>query len=65
MEPKTTKQTRKENINRDTEIKNRLTVTRGGWERDNGENRRRVIKEQKDTWTKPNGLEWSVGGCNE
>ena len=39
-----TKQTNKQNTTRDIEIKNKLIVTRGGG-RDNGENRRRPIKE--------------------
>ena len=44
MEPKSTKQTSKQNINRDIEIKNKLTVTRGGGGGEAGERRGRVIK---------------------
>ena len=49
--------TRKQNITRDIEIKNKLTVTRGWRERDNGGNKGKGHQGTciKDTWTKPKG----------
>ena len=41
-----TKQTNKQNITRDIEIKNNLTVTRGEVERDNGKKGGRGFQEQ-------------------
>ena len=57
-------QTSKQNITRDIEIKNKLTVTRGAGERDNGgkqgqDNQGTGIK---DTWTKLKGVGSRVGG---
>ena len=42
---KSTQQTIKQNITRDIEIKNKLAVTIGERERDNGKNRERVFRE--------------------
>ena len=52
---KLTKQTSKQNITRDTEIKNNLTVTRGEVGGDNGEEFPGTTI--KDTWTKPREIE--------
>ena len=54
---KSTKQTSKPNITRDTEIKNKLTVTRGEVRGDSGEKKGKGCQETciKDPWTKPNG----------
>ena len=52
------KQTSKQNITREIEIKNKLTVTRRQVGRDNGEKRGKCCQGTfiKDTWTKPKGV---------
>ena len=50
---KLTKQTSKQNISRDIEIKNNLTVTRGEVGEDNVWGREFSGTTIKDTWTKP------------
>ena len=61
---KSTKQTSKQNITRDLEIKNKLTVTRGEVGEDNGGKRGKCCqgKCMKDTWTKPKRVGSRVGG---
>ena len=55
-----TKQASKQNITRDIEIKNKLTVTRGEVGGDNGGKGGRVFKEH--VWTKSKGVGSRVGG---
>ena len=57
-------QASKQNITRDIEIKNKLTVTRGKWGGDNGgkKGNRGQGTCTKDPWTKPRGLGLSVEG---
>ena len=57
-----TKQTTKQNITRDIEIKNKLAVTREG--KDNGVKWRKGHQGTciKDTWTKPKGVGLRLGG---
>ena len=58
MEPnQQNKQERKQNITRDTEIKNKLTVSRGEVQGDNAGEKGEGFSVAciKDTWTKPNG----------
>ena len=69
------KKTSKQNISRDIEIKNKLTVTKGARGEDNGgEGEGFSGTTIKDTWTKPRGSEiregrlkwsglgWGIGG---
>ena len=58
------KQTSKQNITRDTEIKNKLTVTRGEVGEDNGRKGEKghQVTCIKDTWTKPKQGRVRVGG---
>ena len=51
------KQISKQNVARDIEIKNKLTVNRGEGKRDNQGNQGKVHQGTciKDTWTKPKG----------
>ena len=52
-----TKQTSEQNITRDTEIKNKLTVTRWEVGGDNGEKGEGLSGTRiKDPWTKPEGV---------
>ena len=66
-----TKQTSKQNITRDIEIKNKLTVTRGKEGGDmGGKGEGFSGRCTKDTWTKPNrgkikGGEWGWLGWRE
>ena len=57
MEPNQKKQTSKQNITRDIEIKNNLTVTSGEGGEDIGRKKEKGDQGTciKDTWTKPTG----------
>ena len=59
-----TRQTSKLNITRDIEIKNKLTVTRGEVEGDNGRKKGKGCHGTfiKDTWTKQRGVGLRVAG---
>ena len=59
--------TRKQNITRNIEIKNKLTVTRGEQERDNGGKWEKIHQGPciRDTWTKPKGVSSNIGGRDE
>ena len=70
------KQTSKQNITRDIDIKNKLTVARGEVREDNGGERREGCQGPsiKDTWTKPKegigsrvgyGDGWGGGGVGK
>ena len=58
------KQTSKQNITRDIEIKNNMRVTRGEGERDNRRKKKKGCQEIciKDTWTKPKWCEVGMAG---
>ena len=66
MEPNQKKQTSKQYITRDTEIKNKLTVTGGEMEGDKwGEKGEGFTGTSiKDTWTKTSVVKTGEGGAN-